>query len=518
MGTLLKDSTKLDIVRRAVIARGCSVTIGDIVSETGLDNETAKSCLNSLISTHEGVMRVSEKGELLYEFSKGCILRDQRSWWERNQKAIYKGIKAVFKVVIFLFLLVYFIIYLCILIALLSQNRNSRSSSGGFDMAIWFFWGRSSRSRSDSYIGSSGEKREPIYTRVYNFMFGPEEPEKDPLEMRTRCAQLIRARNGVITVEDWMMVSGQSREKCESDLARYTAEFEGDAEILENGTLVYVFPDVMKSMKSGNRPQFPKPAWKTLEAPRKLSGNSAGGNAMVIGLNLFNLIMAWACTSIIPQILADQAAQTGQTVSVMGDSTFLWLGLIPLIFSILIFAVPLFRIPAHIKENGRRRKEAVRKSLLSAVFDGNGSAYSSVSRTAAVAAAKKQMGQVYVKEPTSDEFNEAMADLCDELGSTFDPNDPNATYKFPDMEMRLNEAERKRQQLDLKSQDVGRVIFSTNNDEYESIESDNASHDLQDFDRVLMSSQNSSQARNQSRLDDEDSRSAANNRASSSSR
>ena len=507
MGTILKDSAKIDIVRRAVIKRGCRVTIGDIVSETGLDNETAKSCLNSLIGTHEGVMRVSESGELLYEFSKGCILRDQRSWWERNQKAIYKGIKAVFKVVIFLFLLIYFIIYLCILIALLSQNRNSRSSSGGFDMAIWFFWGRGSRSRSDSYIGSNGEKREPIYTRVYNFMFGPEEPEKDPLELRTRCAQLIRAKNGVITAEDWMMVSGQSREKCESDLARYTAEFEGDAEILENGTLVFVFPDVMKSMKSGNRPQMPKPAWETLEAPRKLSGNSGGGNAMVIGLNLFNLIMAWACTSIIPTILADQAAQNGQTISVMGDSTFLWLGLIPLIFSILIFAVPLLRIPGNMKENRRRRKEAVRKSLFSAFFDENGNAFYKVSRNTAVASMNKKMCRVYPKEPTGDEFNEAMADLCVELGGTFNPKDLNATYEFPDMKMRLEEAASKRDQLDLKSQDVGRVVFSTDNSEYDKLEADNAAHELQDFDRVLKSSQNSSQPRNQSRIDDEDNRS-----------
>ena len=514
MDTTLKESDRIDIVRRAVISRGCSVTIGDIVSETGLDTETAKSCLNKLISTHEGVMRVSESGELLYVFSNGCILRDERSWWERNKKQIYKGVKAVFKVIIFLFLLIYFIIYMCILIALLSQNRNSRSSGDGFSTAIWFFWGGGGRRYDDV---SSGKKKEPIYTRVYNFMFGPEEPEKDPLALQSKCAQLIRARNGVITVEDWMMVSGQSREKCESDLARYTAEFDGDAQILENGTLVYVFPDVMKSMKSGKRERMPKPAWENLEAPRKLSGNSGGGNAMVIGLNLFNLIMAWACTSIIPQILADEAMKTGQAVSVMGDSTFLWLGLIPLIFSILIFAVPICRIPGNIKENRRRRKEAVRKSLLSAIFDERHGAITKVNRTNAISAMNMRLQKQGLKIATDDEFNEAMADICNELGATFTPGDFNATYSFPDIEMRLAEADRKRQQLDLKSQDVGRVIFSTDNNEYDDIEADNAKHDLEDFDRILSGSRASSQPRNQSRLDDEEQSSSRANRANYSS-
>ena len=510
MDTTLKESDQSDIVRRAVISRGCSVTIGDIVSETGLDTETAKSCLNKLISTHEGVMRVSESGELLYAFSNGCILRDQRSWWERNKKKVYKGLKAFFKVVIFLFLVIYFIIYMCLLIFMLSQNRNSRSSGDGFSTAIWFFWGGGGR-RYDS--SSRGEKKEPIYTRVYNFMFGPEEPEKDPLELQSKCAQLIRARNGVITDEDWMMVSGQSREKCESDLARYTAEFDGDAEILENGTLVYVFPDVMKSMKSGKRARMPKPAWDTLEAPRKLSGNSGGGNAMVIGLTLFNLIMAWACTSIIPTILAGDAAKTGQTVPVMSDSTFLWLGLIPLVFSILIFAVPLCRIPGNIKENRRRRKEAVRKSLLSAIFDERRGATTKVSRTDAISAMNMRLQKQGLKMATDDEFNEAMADICNELGASFSPSDLNATYTFSDMEMRLNEADSKRQQLDLKSQGVGRVVFSTDKSEYADIEADNAAHELEDFDRVLSGSRSSSRPRNQSRLDDEEQSRSRGNRA-----
>ena len=508
MDNTLKTSDQIDIVRRAVIKRGGSVTIGDIVSETGFDTETAKSCLNKLIATCEGVMRVSETGELLYAFQGNCIQRDQRSWWDRNKEAIYKAIKVFFKVIIFLFLVIYFIIYMVILIALLSQNKGRNNINLG--SAIWIFWGR----RDYDYDRSSDTKKsEPIYTRVFNFMFGPENPKKDPLELRTKCAQLIRARNGVVTVEDWMMISGQTREKCESDLARYTAEFDGDAQILENGTLVYVFPDVMKSMKSGARAPMPAPAWKTLEEPRKFTGNSGGGNAMVVGLNLFNLIMAYLCTAVIPTMLAAEAAQTGETINYMTDSTFLWLGLIPLIFSILIFAVPLLRIPSHIMENRRRRKEAVRKSMLSAIFDGNGNATTKLPRSRAVIDTNKAIRASYTQDVTIDEFNDAMTTLSDELGGDFVPNSTEETsISFPDMELRLKEASQKRQQLDLKSQKVGRVVFSTNNDEYDDIEAANNKSELEDFDRMISRDPSASaRSRNQSRVEDEDASRALSN-------
>ena len=216
MVTQLSTNEQIEVVRQAVIARGGNVTVGDIVSASGLDSDTAKSCLNELIKTHEGTMQVSSTGELLYSFAPGVVLRDQRTWWERNKKAIMKVIKAIFKAIIFLVLVVYFIMYLVILIAMLSNNRN-RSSNINLGWAFWFFWGRGYD--DTSYYSNGKARREPVYTRVYNFVFGPEEPELNPLEASQQCAQLIRAKNGVITLEDWMMISGQTKEKCESDLA-----------------------------------------------------------------------------------------------------------------------------------------------------------------------------------------------------------------------------------------------------------------------------------------------------------
>ena len=48
--------------RQAVLRRGGKVTIGDIMSETGLGNYEAKEALDRMIEVYEGVMRVSDNG------------------------------------------------------------------------------------------------------------------------------------------------------------------------------------------------------------------------------------------------------------------------------------------------------------------------------------------------------------------------------------------------------------------------------------------------------------------------
>ena len=492
----LSTNEQIEKVRQAVMRRGGSVTVGDIISETGLDTETARKSLNELIKTHEGTLRVSSTGELLYAFAPGVVLRDQRTWWERNRETVLALVKKLFKIIIFLVLVIYFIIYLLILLALLFGNRNSNSRSdfniGGM---IWLFWGRGGGYDDRTYEGKwNNTKREPIYTRVYNFVFGPEEPKVDPLEERTRCAQLIRAKNGLITVEDWMVISGKERKKCESDLARYTAEFDGTAEILEDGTLVYVFEDVMKSMKPGQDKALPARAWSVLEKPRRLTANEGAGNALVIGLNTFNLVMAFACWRGIPwyqSVLAERQTYgyrldaTDQLILSVGDSASFWLAVFPLIFSALIFAGPLVRLPGNIKENRERRKRSLYKAMLGAVFEDNGGVQIRVSQNTLLSRFNMTLRKRGLEEATMDEFNQTVRDVCDDLGGEIDPSASETTYLFRDMIGRLDKASKQRKKLALGQQSLGHVVFSSNNDEQDQVDQQNMQDELDDFDRAL---------------------------------
>ena len=97
---------KVEQVRKVVLNRRGNVTIGDIMGDTGLGQEDAKSALDSLIKTHEGSLRVSQNGDLLYAFRPNVALRDEQSWWERHKAAIYGGLVNGFRI---LFMLVLFL-------------------------------------------------------------------------------------------------------------------------------------------------------------------------------------------------------------------------------------------------------------------------------------------------------------------------------------------------------------------------------------------------------------------------
>lgn len=487
MADEIKNSALVERVRQAVIKLGGSVTVGDIVSATGLSSDEAKSGLDSLIITHEGTMRVSERGEIMYAFARGVIRRDRRSWWERNKEALLSIFKTLVKILIMLVLVIYFIIYLVILIAILfagNNNNNNRqsSSSGGGDLLFWgiyLFWGRGT---PDYSLSSQQKKKDPLYTRIFRFIFGPEEEKLDPLESKTKCAQLIRARKGVICVEDWMMVSGQSKSQCESDLAKFTAEFSGNVEITDNGTLIYIFEDMMKSSAKQNF----SPSILTnisLEKYLPLIGNKNGGNGVVIGLNSFNLIMAAVITYFGHNILAiDDPSQailleTSPILPIIN-----WLGIVPLIFSALIFSGPLIRMPFNKKENARRRQRNIQKLVTHELFNGN-----EIPTQLNIVPLTNRVNSVledYEFIPASDlEIKQNVETLCDELDGEL--SSTSNVYVFHQFDDRIDEVRKIRSQKRLDRQDLGRVVFSTDNDEQERVDSRDKKEQLDAFDRAL---------------------------------
>ncbi len=483
-------------VRKAVIRRGCSVTVGDIISETGLGAAEAKEALDRLIGTHEGVLRVNDRGELMYVFRQGCIRRDYRSWWSRHRDGIMRILKKFFKIVIFLVLVFYFILYLLIIILFLlsGRNNNSRSSNlSDLTFIIYLFWG--GPSYDSRRPARDGKKRQPIYTRVYNYVFGPEEAPADPHAAKAECAQLIRARRGVITLEDWLCVSGQSREKCESDLARYTAEFEGTAEITEAGTLVYIFEDMMTTGSRKND-SMPAMCWRKPEKPLPLSGNVDGGDAMVVGLNVFNMCMSGVITYAMFAATQPGAETAGFAKSmsalITGEygSYAWWIGLFPFIFSTLIFAGPLVRLPGNIKENRIRRETAIRKALLEVLFSRNNPrrrlSFNQV--LPQIMCYLNSCSFTFSESKIADEAQKAYNAFCyDFRGEMTDSDD--VEYEFKEFVDSEREAMKIRDKTHFENKSFGKSVFSTDNAEQERVEDEEARKALSDFDRALSGKQ-----------------------------
>jgi len=462
----LSQDDRLERVRQAVIRAGSTVTVGDITSATGLGTFEAEESLKALLGTHEGTLKVSEHGELLFAFQKGVIERDYRSWWARSQEAIYRGFKLFFKIAIMLTLVFYFILYIVIILAMLTSNRNSSSSSFNMGGFIWFFWGGSGR----HYESRDGRERVPLYTKVFQFVFGKEEPKLDPLQAQTDCGQLIRARNGVITAEDWMLVSGQSLEKCESDLARFTSIFDGEAEITSNGTLLYVFKDMMKSGQTRRQMPMPSTAWNRLQPRRALSNGDFGHNMAVIGLNSFNLVMSiFMTTGMVESLQTPEPPYEPSTVEHMVNAvdpqTFFWLGTFPLAFSFTLFAIPLMRLPANRRENAKRRAGNMRKLALKDVFT-NTARMITVDRIES--SVNTKLEGFYMRKANTEEVNHVLNEIAYELNAELKSTEGGVSYfAFDEMHARQAEASDARQQLNLKDQDLGRVIFSTDDSDDE---------------------------------------------------
>ena len=492
-------------VRRAVLRRGGSVTVGDIMSETGLGNFEAKEALDKMIGTYEGVLRVSEGGDLLYVFKSGCIRRDYRSWWQRNKDTIVSIIKKIFKVIIFLVLVVYFIIYLVILLTILFASRNEdRSSNDDSSIFLWgvyVCWGSwgDDRTRVRRRGGKSAEKKQPLYTKVYNFVFGPEEPKEDPLAAKTKCAQLIRARRGVITLKDWVLISGQEREKCESDLARYTAEFEGNVEITKSGSIIYTFENMMQS-GDGKAAEAPNLCWKDVVRRRPLSGNIQGGDGAVIGLNLFNMAFASFITF---QYAAYIAGSSGGEMSSwdaalhlvkQGDTSFIWLGLFPFVFSTLIFVGPLVRLPGHIQENYRRMRVVIRKALLQELFNASrqqGEHRLALSKCVDRANELLESSGFHPSSVPSGYIREEFNKLCDEFNGEMLP-DADITFTFPELEESHREVQELRNKLRYDMRVFEGAAFSTDGDEQSEIEERELRSEFDKFSAALNASTNQS--------------------------
>ena len=489
----IKNTERLERVRQAVIKRRGNVTVGDIVTETGFTPDVAEDSLKELIMTHEGTMRVSENGEILYAFTPNCISRDYRSWWDRSKDAFMKGFKIFAKVMIMLIMVVYFIIYLLIFLALLFSGRNNNdnsSSNSNFDIGwmIYIFWGRGDYDQSERR-----EKVEPLYTRTYKFIFGPEEEKEDPMQLQKDFAQLVRAKDGVITVEDWMVVSGHMMPQCESEIARYTAIYNGEAEICEDGTLVYIFKDLMKSTDNSLRTRSPDPAWKRLQKKKPLTGNKS--NIAVILMNSFNLIMSsifvfaayWLVTTD-PTTLVGAEQQKFMALQLLnGESNVLmFLGIIPFIYSLCVFAGPLLRMPSTTKENAKRRRDNIRKVVLENVNNARTGA------TVVGAAALQNVNHGLRVNNFTDQAN------VDEINSVLDTVavDMNAQvadggYRFEDLKTHTERAFEVREKLRLDQQDLGRVIFSTDSNDREASKN-YEEEELASFDRELSRSRNQS--------------------------
>lgn len=459
-------------------------TAGDVVADTGLPADQVRTGLKELLESHRGHLAVSDTGELVYEFDPSLIERGSEPALARLARKVKKGLQAAFKGWIVVMLVVYFVLFVVLVIAAVvaSQRGDSRGGGwggrrrGGFNVNPFFwYWVWGPRWRlGRPYYGHRWERtlgrndRVPFYKKVFAFVFGPDRPEPTQTQLDRAKLRLIRARNGVLTTAELVEHTGSTFDEAEEELGRLLGSYDGEAAVSPDGELVYAFPDLMTTVREGRQPREPGPAWMRLEPARELTGNTAGANAVVVGMNAFTLVAsATAPWFIFPRL------------GLGGTAAFVGLVLVPVVFSVLFFTGPLVRMAGVRLENRRRARRNVRRVLLGFVY-GQALKGETVGVTEAHLFVDRKLTEQPVRRAVVEKLLEELAGELDADVTVADDGD--VRYGFEEIPRQLAAGEAMRKRLRLEERTVDEIVFSTSDTAEEA-----GARDLEAFDRELES-------------------------------
>lgn len=369
-------------------------TVADVAAASGLSLRDAERALQWLTKEYRGHLRVTEKGELLHLFPHGFTQpwRTQDALG-RAASAMGRGLVGAARFVVRAWLMIAVVAYAVTFLAVLVALAFARSEGGGnrrgggevagalfrvlADALFWTFhpfspfavpmearWGEAVVPRGARRGPARDET--PFYERINRFVFGPATPPPDPREATRRILAEVRAGKGRIGLADVMRVTGLPREEADPLMATLLLDYDGDVAVSDEGGITYRFPSLRPTTGSalgseGAAAPRPPPAWATPKVLPPLTQNSFETNVLITALNAFNGVMG---------AVAIEKALTFQNLGLLlhgvpvellprGDVPIV-LGVVPILFSLALFALPVgrallrpFRERRVAKENGR---------------------------------------------------------------------------------------------------------------------------------------------------------------------
>jgi hypothetical protein len=484
-----------DVLKSQLKTPKTPLTIADAATQSGLALRDAERGLHQLTSEYRGHLRVTDDGDLLflfpYGFEKPWETRDAVDRFLQKTGSTLMGVaRFVVRAWLTIAIIGYALIFLAIVIGLMfaQQNgNNSRRSGGGFggafgymflrlvgDALFWTFhpfsplnYGYYDRGYGFSGARAPARRKDetPFYEKVNRFVFGPSVAPADPLEIERLILAEIRAQKGRIGLADVMRVTGLPREEADPKMARLMLDYAGEVEVSEEGGITYTFAELRKS--ADEHPGVRPPAiWtKSLRLP-PLTGNDGGANFLVSALNAFNLLMSSVAFSAnltlarINQLFFTPHPRNIPFIPIPYDGIPIALGLVPLVFSLLIFALPIgraivrpIRARAVAKENGRRQ---VLREVVTRI-----EAHEEVPEKALADAWTKATGS----PPDDKELTRIVTALGGDVDLEANERDgqPGVRYRFVDLETEASALEEERQAATDAEVHLAPVVFRSDN-------------------------------------------------------
>jgi hypothetical protein len=250
-------------------------------------------------------------------------------------------------------------------------------------------------------------------------------------------------------------------------MGRLLGAYDGEAAVSPEGRLAYAFPQLMTSAHEERLPRPPSPAWLRLERDLELTGNTAGANAAIVAMNTFTL----AAAATAPWFLFPR-------LGIGGTAAFVGLVLVPLVFSVLFFGVPLLRIASVKVENRRRRARNVRRVLLGLVYERTLREGAGVGLGEAERHVAARLGEGVAPRRL---VESTLHDLAAELEADVSTDDSGALrFSFPALRSEVLAGEAIRRKLRLDERSLGPIVFATSDSAEEA-----SRRDMELFDRAL---------------------------------
>ncbi|HEX2568010.1 MAG TPA: hypothetical protein VH877_00540 [Polyangia bacterium] len=438
---------------KALEGRRGALTRADAATLTGLSTDAAEASLKSLLGKYKSHLAVTEQGELLYSFDPGMVRRDAVTLQERMAelgRALWKGFTVLFKVTIAVTLVVYVAAFVAMLIALMfartasdrDDRRSDRGGGGGFPWMIWWLMPDWAPVEARRQLPQRGGPRKRFYLSVFDFVFGPKEAKPDLLAPERELVGYLRAKSGRITATDLVALTGWSYERAEEEATRLLADYDGEPEITEDGTIVYSFPQ-LRLTAGGVQSEPWRYTWQERRALAPLTGNTPGTNTVIGLMNAFNLVGGAA---IGPAFLMRFGLYTPELASLVIS--------FPLVFSSVFFAVPAGRWLKQKRTAQRLVSETLRAEFLREI----------VSRRGQPLDPKALAAQVEQRVPGAGTGQAAkiLERLLRDLDGDVTTDESGAMrYVFPRVTEELTAAEAARTLAPAAEESPGQVVFSS---------------------------------------------------------
>jgi hypothetical protein len=259
-----------------------------------------------------------------------------------------------------------------------------------------------------------------------------------------------------------MRVTGLPRSEADPLMARLMLDYDGDVSVSEEGGITYHFEAMRKTADaSPGLLQRPRAAWEALPELPPLTGNTGGTNVLIAGLNLFNAVMSL--------VAFDQNLTLAKLPFLFSriplyrlhyDGTPIVLGVIPLVFSLAVFLIPIGRAIARPIRAARLAREKGRLGVMREVL-------SRVEKKEEVTdeALERAWAKAAGKPAAPGEISRRLADLGADVAVGESPPENGKTggvrYRFADLETEAAALEEERLAAPEDEKKVGRVVFAS---------------------------------------------------------